>query len=253
MRVLLLGASRNVGYFLAQRLVAQGHTCTLLLRNPGSMESDSAMASYVRDGKVKLIGGDGLVREDVQQAWDATKSNGEVDVVYFGIGGYPKFSITQGFVLTPADLTTRCSEIILSIVQSSTTPATRPKLIAITSNGLDKRTHALLPLPLKPVYKYALRTAHEDKIGLEKNVRNAAGWNEGVEGGWFGAQNLVIVRPAMFTDGECLGNQNADAYRVGEELTSAWTVSRADVAHFVAEQVLADWNKWAGKSWVVAY
>ncbi|CAE6445062.1 unnamed protein product [Rhizoctonia solani] len=253
MRVLLLGASRNVGYFVAQRLVAQGHICTLLLRNTDAMESDPAMADFIRDGKIKLVRGDGLVSEDVQRAWDTTRSDGDVDLVYFGIGGYPKFSITQGFVLTPADLTTRSAEVLLSVIQTSTTPTTRPKLVVITSNGLDKRTHALLPLLLKPVYKYALRTAHEDKIGLEKNVQTAAGWDGGADGGWFGSQNLVVVRPAMFTDGECLGNQKADAYRVGEELAGAWTVSRADVAHFVAEKVLADWHKWAGKSWVIAY
>ncbi|CAE6472770.1 unnamed protein product [Rhizoctonia solani] len=253
MRVLLLGASRNVGYFLTQRLVARGHTCTLLLRNPDAMESDPTMADFVRGGQVKLVRGDGLDREDIQRAWDATKSNGDVDAVYFGIGGYPKFSITQGFVLTPADLTTRSVEVLLSVIQSSTTPDTRPKLVVITSNGLDKRTHALLPLPLKPIYKYVLRTAHEDKIGLERNVQNAAGRDGGVDGGWLGSQNLVVVRPAIFTDGECLGNQKADAYRVGEELSSAWSISRADVAHFLAEKVLAGWDKWAGRSWVIAY
>jgi NAD(P)-dependent dehydrogenase (short-subunit alcohol dehydrogenase family) len=86
MRVLLLGASRNIGYFTAQRLLAQGHTCTLLLRKPDAMESDSAMSGYVRDGQAKLVRGDGLVQEDIQRAWDIAKSDGEIDLVFFGIG-----------------------------------------------------------------------------------------------------------------------------------------------------------------------
>ncbi|KAF8753961.1 hypothetical protein RHS01_06763 [Rhizoctonia solani] len=183
------------------------------------MESDSAMASYVRDGKVKLIGGDGLVREDVQQAWDATKSNGEVDVVYFGIVLYhTRFCSDTG---RSHNSVLGNNTIYRPILDYS---ATRPKLIAITSNGLDKRTHALLPLPLKPVYKYALRTAHEDKIGLEKNVRNAAGWNEGRR--WLVRRTeLGHCTPGHVHRWRMFGNQNADAYRL-ERVNRAWTVSR---------------------------
>lgn len=143
--------------------------------------------------------------------------------------------------------------LLLSVIQSSTAPSTRPKLIVISSNGLDKRSHSLLPLALKPLYGWVLRGPHEDKIGLEKNVLTAAGWAEGEGGGWLGAQNLVVIRPALLTTGECLGDKKADAYRAGEELKGAWTVSRADVGHFVVEKVLADWNNWAGKGWVISY
>lgn len=254
MRVLLLGASRNIGYSVAQRLLAQGHTCTLLLRKPDAMESDSAMSDYVRDGKAKLVRGDGLVQEDVQRAWDTAKGDAQVDAVFFGIGGEPKFSLTKGFVIVPADLTTRSMSVLLSVIQSSTTPTTRPKLVTVTSNGLDQRSHSLLPLPLKPLYGWLLHVPHEDKSGQEKVVQAATGWVEGEEGaGWFGERNAVIIRPALLTSGECLADKKADAYRVGEELTGAWTVSRADVGHFVAEKVLADWEKWAGKAWAIAY
>ena len=251
MRVLLLGASQNIGYFVAQRLLAKGHSCTLLLRRPDAMKSDAAMSDYIRDGKAKLVQGDGLVQEDIQRAWDTAKGDGEVGLVFFGIGGYPDFKLTKGFVLTPPDLTTRSMSLLLSVIQSSTTPTTRPKLITISSNGLDKRTQSLLPLPLKPLYGWALHHAHEDKVGLESNVQTAAGWS-GNEN-WLGERNAVIIRPALYTNGECLGDKKADAYRTGEELKGAWTVSRADVGHFIVEKVVADWEKWAGKGWVIAY
>ncbi|KAG8701286.1 hypothetical protein FRC08_004180, partial [Ceratobasidium sp. 394] len=86
----------------------------------------------------------------------------------------------------------------------------------------------------------------------EAVLKSAAGW-EDYEGGWLGARNVVIVRPSLLTNGECVADQKEDAYRVDEGLMSAWTVSRADVAHFVAEKLFADWERWAGKAWVVSY
>ncbi|QRV95038.1 NAD(P)H-binding family protein [Ceratobasidium sp. AG-Ba] len=251
MRVFLLGASRNVGYSVTRRLLANRHTCTLLLRRTEAIESDAALSLYIADGRLKLARGDGVNEADVQQAWNMAKEDGEVDAVYFGIGGEPEFKFTKGFIVSPGDLTERCMTVLLSVIQSSTTPSTRPKLVTITSNGLDRRTKSLLPLPLKLMYSWLLHVPHLDKIQQENAVKRAAGW-EGGEG-WLGAQNVVIVRPSMFTSGECAADKKDDAYRIGEGLKSAWTVSRADVGHFVAEKVPEDWGTWAGKAWVISY
>ncbi|CAE6517204.1 unnamed protein product [Rhizoctonia solani] len=251
MRVLLFGASRNTGYFVAQRLLRKGYTCTLLLRKPEAMESDPSMSEYIKNGKVKLVRGDGLVQEDVQRVWNVASSEGQVDLVFFGIGGEPTFSLTKGYVINPPDLTTRSMSVLLSVLQSSTTPTTQPKLITISSNGLDEHSHSLLPLPMKAFYSYFLRLPHEDKVGLEKNVQQAAGWDNSQ--GWFDPKNVVIVRPAFLLDTKCAADKKSDAYRVGEELDKAWGISRADVGHFIAEKVICDWEKWAGKAWVVSY
>ncbi|CAE6437861.1 unnamed protein product [Rhizoctonia solani] len=245
MRVLLLGASRNIGYSVAQRLLEKGHTCTLLLRQTDVMESDPSMTKYIRNGLVKLVCGNALVRGDVQKAWDTVNSDGKVDLIFFGIGGDPSLSLTKGFVITPADVTTRSMSVLLSIVQSSTV---RPRLVTISSNGLDERSHSLLPFPLKIFYSWLLRVPHEDKIGLERNVEQATSSER-----WLDPKNSVIVRPSLLTSGKCLADTKPDAYRIGEELTSAWTVSRADVGHFVVEKVLAEWDRWAGNAWVVSY
>ncbi|CUA74032.1 hypothetical protein RSOLAG22IIIB_05379 [Rhizoctonia solani] len=245
MRVLLLGASQNIGYFVAQRLLAKGHTCTFLLRRPDAMQSDPSMSEYIQSGSAKLVRGDALVREDVQKVWDVANSDGPVDLIFFGIGGYPSFSLTKGFVLNPADLTTRSMSILLSVVQAS---SVRPKLITVSSNGLDPRTHSLLPWLLKIFYEWGLRQPHEDKIGLENNVKQATSSE-----GWLDPKNSVIVRPSLLTSGKCLADTKSDAYRTGEELRSAWTVSRADVGHFIAEKVVEEWDRWAGKAWVVSY
>ncbi|CUA77729.1 hypothetical protein RSOLAG22IIIB_06743 [Rhizoctonia solani] len=251
MRVLLFGASRNTGHFVAQRLLEKGHTCTLLLRKPEALESDPSMSDYIKSSKAKLVRGDGLIQEDVQNVWDIASSEGPVDLVFFGIGGEPSFSLTKGYVITPPDLTTRSMSVLLSVLRSSTTPATQPKLIMISSNGLDEHSHSLLPLPMKAFYDYFLRLPHEDKIGLEKNVQRAAGWGDSQ--GWFDPKNVVIVRPAFLITGKCSADEKPDAYRTGEELHKAWGISRADVGHFVVEKAIADWDNWAGKAWVVSY
>ncbi|CAE6417209.1 hypothetical protein ACGC1H_002189 [Rhizoctonia solani] len=245
MRVLLLGASQNIGYFVAHRLLAKGHTCTFLLRRPDAMQSDSSMSEYIRNGLAKLVRGDALVREDVQNAWDVANSDGPVELIFSGIGGYPSFSITKGFVLDPPDLTTRSMSILLSVVQAS---AVRPRLITVSSNGLDGQTHSLLPLPLRVLYDGLLKKPHEDKLGLERNVKQATSSE-----GWLDPKNLVIIRPSLLTSGKCVADTKPDAYRTGDELKSAWTVSRADVGHFIAEKVVGEWDQWAGRAWVVSY
>ncbi|KAF8597888.1 hypothetical protein BDV93DRAFT_527076 [Ceratobasidium sp. AG-I] len=263
MHVLLLGASRNIGYHVTQRLLAKGHTCTLLLRRPDAMQADPEMSSFISQGKIKISAGDALVAADVQRAWDMAKSDGKVDQVFYGIGGEPSFSVTQGYVVTPADLTERGMTVLLSVIESSTTPSTRPRLVTITSNGLDDRSHGLLPLPMRAFYGWGLKVPHEDKINQEKVVKSAAGW-DGEGNGWLGAKNLVIVRPAFLTSGECKadkkadkenkkGDKKGDAYKTDQELPNVWIISREDVAHFIAEKVIANWDQWAGEPWVVSY
>lgn len=83
-------------------------------------------------------------------------------------------------------------------------------------------------------------------------MKRAAGW-DGENQGWMDTRNVVIVRPSLLTSGVCKADQDSNAYRSGRELQGAWSISRADVAHFVAEKVLASWDEWAGEAWVVSY
>lgn len=56
---------------------------------------------------------------------------------------------------------------------------------------------------------------------------------------------IVQPAPALSADGECKADESGQAaYRAEErELESAWTVSRRDIAYFVVEDALADWEK----------
>jgi hypothetical protein len=167
------------------------------------------------------------------------------------LGGKPSFSFLKGFVITPADLTARSMAVLLNVIHFSTTAGKRPKLITITSNGLDDRSHSLLPLPLKPVYRWLFHVPHKDKVEQENSVKHAAGWDEANEG-WLGSHNLTIIRPSILTSGKCVADKKKNAYRTDAELRGAWRVSRADVAHFIVE-VFNDWETWGGKAWVVSY
>ena len=75
-------------------------------------------------------------------------------------------------------------------------------------------------------------------------------------------KDVVVIRPALLVDGECKADKvkagkgkeaGKEPYRVKEGDIGGWTVSRKDVAHFVVEGALGDWQKWGGKCVSIAY
>ncbi|KDR73735.1 hypothetical protein GALMADRAFT_72063 [Galerina marginata CBS 339.88] len=273
LNVLAIGASRNIGYFSSIRLLEAGATVTFLLRSPAAFDSDEVIQKYVKSGKAHLVKGDALVKENVRHSWDESTKHGNVDLLLFTVGGTPKFSITKGFVIEPANLVTQ------SLFNALTTmPKTgpQPRIITISSTGLTRTSHAALPLPLKPLYGYLLAVPHKDKVGAERLVAHCAGWpwnakddgepDEAMMGpDWKTCEGLpeagslkrvLVIRPALLTDGECLAEKpgkSGGAYRVSEEELGAWTVSRKDVAHFIADAVLNRWAEFENKCVSIAY
>lgn len=130
---------------------------------------------------------------------------------------------------------------------------------------------------LKPFYSYLLSVPHADKCGAEEVLAYCAGWEwetedspgtEVLGGDWKASadlpapgslKNVVVVRPALLTDGACRADTrepsttSGGAYKVQEgDLAGRWTVSRKDVAHFVVE-VVRRWDEWEGKRVSIAY
>jgi hypothetical protein len=270
MHVLLLGASRNIGYFAALRLLAQGHTCHFLLRNPSAWDNDAQMQEHLKSGKATVTRGDALKSEDVAKVWTEATANSPVDAVVYSLGMTPgdggSVSLTKGFLIFPLDL---CTTGFRNLITTMPDISPRPRIIAVTSNGLGKKQHALLGLPFKPLYSWGLRSPHADKMGVEHILTHLTnfGWTndlqpspEILEEGWEKTlpspgflENVVIVRPAFLTDGECRADSKPNAYRTGEEVPSQYTVSRRDIGHFIAEDCLKNWEKWNGKRVTVAY
>ena len=103
--IFALGASKNIGYFAAIRLLGEpapfvrlplevlmlpadaGATVTFLLRNLATLEQDEVIQTYVRSGKARLVQGDATVQDDLVRAWStAAEGEGDVDLLLFTLG-----------------------------------------------------------------------------------------------------------------------------------------------------------------------
>ncbi|KAG2133675.1 uncharacterized protein EDB93DRAFT_862640 [Suillus bovinus] len=270
-RVLVIGGSRNIGYYSAIRLLALGATVTFLLRSPQVFDQDETIQHYIKEGKARLIQGDALVKDDVRRAWSEAQHQQEdntrpVDFLIFTVGGTPQFSLTKGFTMTPLNLVTKCFINVLE-----TLPSPHPNIIAISSFGITHASRKSVPLLLKPLYKYALPIMHKDKRGMEEAISHSAGWkwdardsagDEILGVDWTSNipnagdfKNIAVIRPALLTDGECRADvKGSEAYRVKDgDLESSWSVSRKDVAHFLVEGMVKHWQEWEGKCTSIAY
>ncbi|KAI4520892.1 hypothetical protein K525DRAFT_239770 [Schizophyllum commune Loenen D] len=271
--ILALGASKNIGYFAAIRLLDAGATVTFLLRNPAVFDEDEIIKNAVSAGKAFLVKGDGLNQDDVARAWAEATSHGHVDTLLFTVGGVPKgFSLTKGFIIEPHNLVTQC---LLNTLCTIPKDAPQPRIVVVSSIGLTKRSHSSLPLIFKPLYAHALAMPHRDKLGVERVLAHCAGlpWDASEEepaddivgAGWRERQGLpgpgelkqvLIVRPALLTDGECKADnkkEGREPYRAEEKELGGYTVSRKDVGHFIFKAVTSDWNKYGGKIINVGY
>lgn len=183
------------------------------------------------------------------------------------IGGTPKFDFCKGLVISPPDLVTHATLNVLT-----TLPKPYPRIVTVTSTGLTKQSHNELPMAMRAMYGYLLRSPHADKQGVETVLAHVSGTEvdatmappEGIlPEGWEcdpafpskGAvhDELVIIRPAFLTDGPCLSETKGPEVvrtRVEADLPvkGGYTISRQDVAYFIAERVLGDeWDEWKGK------
>ena len=82
------------------------------------------------------------------------------------------------------------------------------------------------------------------------------GWKETLAGTGATWNDFVILKPALLTDGACkadTASAGKQPYRFSEEDLGGYTISRKDVGHFIAENLLEDWKKWSGKGISLAY
>ena len=279
-KVFALGASRNIGYYAALGLLRKGNTVIFFIRNPTLLENDPEVQPFLESKHAKLVRGDAMIEADVFSAWNEAMADGiPIDYVLFSIGTFlptnpfpdskhllstgatkAKFSLTKGFVTMPQNL---CSQSLLNTLTVIAHAEARPRLIAVTSQGITKEGHRQLPLPLRLVYAL-MEVPHVDKNGMEQLAAYCDGkpWNEtdhtgtllpdtwkqalGEDEGWL--KSIVVLRPALLTDGAEKGK-----YRMEETLKSAYTISRRDVAHFITGRLMEDWSEFQGKAIVLGY
>lgn len=178
------------------------------------------------------------------------------------LGGYPTFHLNGGLLLDPPDL---CSHSLLNALSTMPRTSTPPRIVALTSSGLTRESNATLPFAVRLLYR-TLHSPHNDKLGAERILAHVLGEPEPEEhilaGNWKETAGLpgkgelkgvVIVRPALLTQGECKGK-----YRIRSEgdlaIKGGYTISRQDVAHFIAERLLGhEWDAFEGKGVTLAY
>ncbi|KDQ61256.1 hypothetical protein JAAARDRAFT_152375 [Jaapia argillacea MUCL 33604] len=276
MKVLVLGGSRHIGYHSALRLLDKERPHrSFLLRNAAVFDGDEKVQPFISSGQARIVQGDAL------KSGDDTAGNGEpegvVDLCLFSIGATTgKFSLTKGVIINPVNV---CTQSVMNVLCTMPKPA-RMKLVAITSNGVGRSSHASFLWLLKGFCSYFIAGPHRDKIGLECVRYHVGGkpYTETEMGGEPGEQileqewktreglppegeftNTVIMRPALMFDGDCKGdapvNKAGNApYRFAEgNLPAAWTISRQDVAHIIVEVMLPEWEKWTGKVATIGY
>lgn len=181
-------------------------------------------------------------------------------------------------VISPSDLCTRSLLNVLRTVPASLRPPdAQPRFVVISSTGITQSSHDHLPFLWRLLYPWFLASPHADKLGVERILAHCAGWK------WKDAQprpdilpldwktvagtpeegelkKILAVRPALLTSDECRGDKATRKaghapYRVGEgDLdNNGYTVSRRDVAHFIVEGALEDWERWENKITTIAY
>ncbi|KAJ3777489.1 hypothetical protein FB446DRAFT_699900 [Lentinula raphanica] len=275
MNVLAIGASKNIGYYACLRLLASGCNVTFMLRSTSVCNSDESIQGYVQSGKAHLIKGDALIEDDVKHARDEALTYGALDLVLFTVGGAPSFSATKGLVITPANLVTQC---LLNVLCTISTQSPQPKLVAISVAGVTSSARAKIPLVVKPIYSL-IEVPRIDKKGAERAISHIAGWkwdadkdgepgvdimgsSQWMEREGFPAEgtfkNVLVIRPALLTDGECKADKaqakGKTGYKVQEgDPSGVYTISRKDVAHFVADAVLNRWNEYQNKCVTIGY
>ncbi|KDQ61250.1 hypothetical protein JAAARDRAFT_191348 [Jaapia argillacea MUCL 33604] len=247
MKVLVLGGSRHISYHSALRLLGKGHTVTFLLCNPAIFNGDEKVQPFISSGQARIVQGNAMKSDDVNRAWDTAgkgEPEGVVDLCLFSIGATTgKFSLTKGAIINPINV---CNQSMMNVLCTMPKPArTKDKI------GLER---VLYHVGGKPYTETEMGGEPGEEI-LEKE------WNRTREGlppeGKF--TNTVTVRPALMFDGDCKGDAPANKagkapYRFAEgNFPGAWTISRQDVAHFIVEVILPEWEKWAGKVATIGY
>jgi len=259
MKCVLLGATQGCGLETLLNLIKDGNVCYVMCRTPSAFEAtlkERDVDINITSEEKKLINpikGDAFKEADVRALFEAAGQ--DVELVLFSLGGRPSFKNPFAPKLLPPAICTRTTGIFLPVFTSCfPNPTTQPRLIIISSNGLGAQGHADLPWLLKPLYGWLLKEPHADKEEMERQINTGAGIQHvdfnpmGDDKGMLG--NVVIVRPALLTNGEARGLQSVSS---GKRLPSAWTISRKDVGLFIATNCVQPDSPWRGSGVTIAY
>lgn len=170
MKLLIIGASRGIGFELLRQALSAGHEVTALVRNPQSLA--------LSHENLRIVKGDILDRSAIEKAAD----------------GQDAVCVTIGIKVTrkPVSIFSKGTEAVVEAMKNSSCR----RLICVTGIGAgDSRGHGgfLYDRIFNPLF---LRTVYEDKDRQEKIVRESG-------------LDWVIVRPGFLTNGPRTGRYRA--------------------------------------------
>ncbi|AEO69747.1 uncharacterized protein THITE_2120466 [Thermothielavioides terrestris NRRL 8126] len=290
--ILFLGATGGVALATLRRALAAGHTCIALCRTPAKLTA--CFPDNTPPANLRLVQGDAHDASTLERclllppadadAENNGNSNGPVavvDAIVFSIGARPTLRgisdphVCEAGMRALLDALRRCRARANS--NSTWTP---PRLVVVSTTGISAHQRDV-PLPMLPLYRLLLHTAHEDKRAMERLVmdttattttrtrRSSARGEEeeepqaeegdGPEDNDRPLVDWTLVRGSLYTDGPATEGR----VRVGMEdpvrgvvhsRAVGYTISREDVGKWVWENCLcADDGKWVGKAATITY
>jgi hypothetical protein len=295
LNILVVGGSRHIGYYAALRFLEAKATVHFLLRSPAVFDNDTSIQKHVQTGRAHLHKGDALNEDQTRGVWLEASKDRPVDLLLFTVGftGNPKFHLTKGFRIDPANLVTQCILNLLCTMPkgSPTSDSIQTKVIMLSTSGVTRASRARVPIPLKAMYGYLIAHPLADKFATERVIAYCAGWDskgdsnaKSTKAKWDGVpegepsealtgpnwkqraglpapgtlRNAMILRASLLNDGECRadaaqGSARKSVYRTGEGELGGYNISRKDVAHFIFEAVANSWEEYGDKQINVTY
>ncbi|OCF30444.1 hypothetical protein I317_02561 [Kwoniella heveanensis CBS 569] len=263
MHVILLGASKGIGYQVLQSLLSSAGSgaeqqqdqwsTTLLLRKPELIEQDATIRPYIQQGRVRIVKGNATSEDDLRKCFEGVN----VDLIISSIGATPSFTLS-GIHIDQPELCTKGTIALLHVLQDYQTKETQaqfplPRLIVVSSMGIGDH-HREIPFAMRALYSWLLTKPHQDKLALEYLLRRSStsfptpdpssNPNAIPPESWLPQSTVhsiqsdflprvTIVRPAMFgADGPA---RPASQLKVGEK-AQVYFVRRSEVARFIVDE-----------------
>jgi uncharacterized protein YbjT (DUF2867 family) len=197
MKILVIGASRGIGFETVKAALAAGHEVRAFAR--------SAASIALTNPRLESVAGDALDKESVERAL------GGIDAVVMALG------LAPGLVyLTGTELFSRATRILADAMNASG----NKRLVVVTGFGAGNSRHHLGPLYAIP-FTFMLKRIYDDKDVQEQIVR-ASGLD------W------TIMRPGILQDGPATGRARV---LPDEKDWRPGPVRRADVARAIVDEI----------------